>query len=118
MFHLRYATHERRIILVLADYYPLCLIEIAVDARCRVGGSDMRRGRVIFVGDVAEIPGAGPWIGVVLDEPVGKNDGSVGGKRYFHCGSSCGVFVRPEKIEVGEFAPLEVEGLDSDMEEM
>ena len=79
----------------------------------------MRRGRVIFVGDVAEIPGAGPWIGIVLDEPVGKNDGSVGGKRYFHCAPSCGVFVRPEKVEIGEFAPLGIdEGLDSDMEEM
>lgn len=106
-------------ILLIANYLPLWLIGIAVDARCRVGGSDMRRGRVIFVGDVAEIPAAGPWVGVVLDEPVGKNDGSVGGKRYFHCAPSCGVFVRPEKVEIGEFAPLGIdEGLDSDMEEM
>ena len=97
----------------------LALIEIAVDARCRVGGSDTRRGRVAFVGDIAEIPGVGPWVGVFLDEPVGKNDGSVGGKRYFQCNSNCGVFVRGEKVEIGEFLPLGMdEGLDSDLEEI
>ena len=79
----------------------------------------MRRGCIAFVGDVAEIPGVGPWVGVVLDEPVGKNDGSVGGKRYFQCNPSCGVFVRAEKVEVGSFVPLSIDdGLDSDMEEI
>ena len=100
---------------------PLSLgwTEIAVDARCRVGGSDTKRGRVAFVGEVAEIPGVGPWVGVTLDEPVGKNDGSVGDKRYFSCNPSCGVFVRPEKVEVGGFPPIGMdEDLGSDMEEM
>ena len=79
----------------------------------------MRRGRVAFVGAVEEIPGVGPWIGIVLDEPVGKNDGSVGGKRYFECGRSCGVFVRPEKVEVGDFTALGMEEeLHSDLEEI
>lgn len=98
---------------------PLAWTAIAMDARCRVGGSDTKRGRVAFVGDVAEIPGVGPWVGVILDEPVGKNDGSVGGKRYFSCNSSCGVFVRAEKVEVGEFLPIGMdEDLGSDMEEI
>lgn len=28
---------------------------------------------------------------------VGKNDGSVQGKKYFHCKANCGLFVKPEK---------------------
>ncbi|KAM3565121.1 hypothetical protein MY1884_000371 [Beauveria asiatica] len=83
---------------------------ITVGKRCRVGGEDTRRGVVKYVGEVAEIPnGAGPWIGVHLDEPVGKNDGSIAGKRYWGEDSTMkhGIFVRPERIEVGEFPAMD-----------
>ncbi|KAG9244589.1 CAP Gly-rich domain-containing protein [Calycina marina] len=92
---------------------------IAVGNRCRVGGEDARRGEVMYVGLVAEIPGgAGKWIGVRLDEPVGRNDGSLGATRYWGgdgAGTAkYGVFVRPERVEVGDWPVLD--GLE-DMEE-
>ena len=63
-------------------------------------------------------PGA-PWIGITLDEPVGKNDGSVAatGERLFFCGKNRGVFVRAERVEVGEWPELGVEDEDEDEEE-
>ncbi|KAI0900835.1 CAP Gly-rich domain-containing protein [Annulohypoxylon nitens] len=83
---------------------------IEVGKRCRLGGDDSRRGEVKYVGDVKEIPGAiGAWVGVQLDEPVGKNDGSIGGTRYWGTESALkhGVFVRPERVEIGEYPVLD-----------
>eukprot|EP00271_Cylindrocystis_brebissonii_P002278 TRINITY_DN12778_c0_g1_i1.p1 TRINITY_DN12778_c0_g1~~TRINITY_DN12778_c0_g1_i1.p1 ORF type:complete len:275 (+),score=40.98 TRINITY_DN12778_c0_g1_i1:213-1037(+) len=69
--------------------------------RCEVdpGG---RRGQVAYVGAVGGLP-AGVWVGVHYDEPVGKNDGKVNGKRYFDCPPSHGSFIRPDKLKVGDF---------------
>ncbi|KAF2736887.1 hypothetical protein EJ04DRAFT_542279 [Polyplosphaeria fusca] len=78
--------------------------------------SDARRGTVSYIGPVPEIPGLGAWIGVTLDEPTGKNDGSVKGKKYFECGNNCGVFVRPERCEAGNFPQLDMG--DEDLEEL
>ncbi|KAF4123851.1 tubulin-specific chaperone B [Geosmithia morbida] len=89
--------------------------DIAVGKRCRVGANDDRRGEVRYVGEVKEIPGgAGPWIGVQLDEPVGKNDGSIAGTRYWGQESTLkhGVFVRPDRVEVGDFPAI------NDLEDM
>lgn len=89
-------------------------------ARCRL--SDSRRGTIAFVGPIPSLPGTqgAPWIGIALDEPTGKNDGSVHGERYFQCAKNTGVFVRAEKVEVGNFTALGLEDEDDnpDMEEM
>lgn len=90
---------------------------IVIDARCQLlpAETDGRRGRVAFVGEVEGLPGVGAWVGVELDEPVGKNDGSVNGERVFECKANCGVFVRAERVEVGEFGVLD-EFADGDEE--
>lgn len=73
---------------------------IKVGDRCEVAGG--RRGEVMFVGRVPELP-LGFWVGVKYDEPVGKNDGSVKGVRYFECLDKYGGFVRPDLMQVGDF---------------
>jgi tubulin-folding cofactor B len=93
---------------------------IETGARCRllsVGPSQAsieRRGTVKFVGVVPEIPGIGAWVGIALDEPTGKNDGTVKGTRYFQCATNCGVFVRPERVEVGDFDVIDEFGSDEE----
>ncbi len=41
------------------------------------------------------------WIGVRYDEPVGKNNGSILGKKFFDASKNCGGFVKPECVKVG-----------------
>lgn len=83
---------------------------LEVGRRVRVGGEDARRGEIGYLGEVEEIPGAGGWwVGVRLDEPVGRNEGEVGGRKYFDAGKGGkrGVFVRPERVEAGEWPVLD-----------
>ncbi|XP_067139830.1 kinesin-like protein KIF13A isoform X3 [Centruroides vittatus] len=53
-------------------------------------------GVVAYIGPTEFAPGA--WIGIELDTPTGKNDGSVNGIRYFQCKPRFGIFVRPDKL--------------------
>ncbi|GEQ67957.1 hypothetical protein JCM33374_g1623 [Metschnikowia sp. JCM 33374] len=91
---------------------------ISVGDRCRVINIEgERRGEVKFVGKIPALDeGKSPWIGIEFDEPVGKNDGSIGDQRFFQARSSHGSFVRPNKVEVGDFP--ELDPFESDEEEL
>ncbi|XP_066238516.1 CAP-Gly domain-containing linker protein 2 isoform X1 [Saccopteryx leptura] len=62
----------------------------------RVWVNGVKPGVVQYLGETQFAPGQ--WAGVVLDEPVGKNDGAVGGVRYFECPAMQGIFTRPSKL--------------------
>ena len=53
--------------------------------------------------------GDGYFIGIALDEPYGKYNGKYNGVKYFECKEKYGVFLRPDKIETGDFPELELE---------
>lgn len=40
----------------------------------------------------------GKWVGIVLDDDSGKNNGEVQGKKYFSCPDNFGIFVRPNQV--------------------
>ncbi|OUM69069.1 hypothetical protein PIROE2DRAFT_27247, partial [Piromyces sp. E2] len=43
---------------------------------------------------------SGNWIGIELEKPVGKNNGSINGVEYFSCKPLYGVFVRPAMVKI------------------
>ncbi|XP_069464812.1 CAP-Gly domain-containing linker protein 4 isoform X2 [Ambystoma mexicanum] len=56
--------------------------------------SEMAIIRYIGLTDFAQ----GVWLGLELRSAKGKNDGSVGDKRYFQCKQNYGVLVRPSRV--------------------
>ena len=49
-------------------------------------------GSVDFVDDMSE------WLGIELDSPLGRHDGTVQGVRYFAAGKDRGVFVTGDRV--------------------
>lgn len=56
----------------------------------------IKPGRLAFLGPTQFAKGT--WAGVVLDNPEGKNDGSVNGVQYFESVPNHGLFTRPMKL--------------------
>ncbi|XP_041916383.1 CAP-Gly domain-containing linker protein 1 isoform X1 [Alosa sapidissima] len=74
----------------------------------RVWVNGNKAGYVHFVGGTQFAPGQ--WAGIVLDEPIGKNDGSVAGVRYFQCEDQRGIFTRPSKLSRTQVAEPDANG--------
>ncbi|XP_060076603.1 dynactin subunit 1-like isoform X2 [Ylistrum balloti] len=53
-------------------------------------------GTVAYIGST--LFSSGKWIGVILDDAKGKNNGVVQGKTYFTCEDNHGIFVRQSQI--------------------
>lgn len=87
------------------DHMKEVASSMSAGQRCTVDPGD-RRGEVCFVGQVEGLP-PGYWVGIKYDEPLGKNDGSVKGKRFFDAPPGYGAFLRPDKIKVGDFPPID-----------
>ncbi|XP_065486717.1 CAP-Gly domain-containing linker protein 4 isoform X2 [Caloenas nicobarica] len=58
--------------------------------------SSNEMGTIRYIGPTDFAPGM--WLGLELRSAKGKNDGSVGDKRYFTCKLNHGVLVRPSRV--------------------
>ncbi|XP_040565368.1 tubulin-folding cofactor B-like [Lepeophtheirus salmonis] len=90
--------------------------KMEVGNRCSItvpGNISDRRGEVKFIGNVHFKPGI--WVGVQYDEPFGKNDGSVEGKRYFKCKDKYGGFVKICFVSVGDYPEKEIDLSDDEI---
>lgn len=83
--------------------------DFRVGERVWVNGN--KPGFIQFLGETQFAPGQ--WAGIVLDEPIGKNDGSVAGVRYFQCEPLKGIFTRPSKLTRKVQAEDEANGLQA-----
>uniref|UniRef100_A0A672Q1M2 Kinesin family member 13B n=1 Tax=Sinocyclocheilus grahami TaxID=75366 RepID=A0A672Q1M2_SINGR len=76
------------------DVEPKELAWLKVGGRVTAGSN--KSGTVRYIGPTHFSEGI--WVGVELDTPSGKNDGSVEGHQYFRCNPGYGVLVRPDRL--------------------
>ena len=93
---------------------PDTVEHVIVGDRCQITAG-RRRGVVAWKGEIASLGSGGYWVGVRLDEPMGKHDGSLaGGARYFEAPSQHGTFVRGHHVECGDFPERDIMEDDDD----
>lgn len=83
--------------------------KMKVGQRCciRLPNKPTQHGTVMYKG---RLDGKnGYWVGVKYDEPYGKHDGCLNGKRYFETLPKYGSFVTPSAIEIGDFPVIDDE---------
>jgi len=62
----------------------------------------------MYVGRVPDME-EGYFLGIKLDEPYGKNNGSFNNVQYFLCANKYGIFIRPSEVNIGEYPELDVD---------
>lgn len=72
-------------------------IDIRMGTRVAIDGNEENTGTVRWIGNTRFAKGF--WYGVELDNPLGKNDGSVNGRRYFDCEENYGLFVKKKRLK-------------------
>lgn len=85
---------------------------IEIGQRVSVPSKDVGNGKIVFYGPTEFAKGQ--WIGIILDERKGKNNGTIQGIQYFDCEENYGMFVReqliapeqPKKLPTGFFSLL------------
>ncbi|XP_041766748.1 dynactin subunit 1 isoform X2 [Anopheles merus] len=68
---------------------------LKIGQRVELTGKEVR-GTIAYVGMTSFA--VGKWVGVILDEAKGKNNGSIKGHQYFSCEENYGMFVRPTQL--------------------
>lgn len=92
------------------EYGPDSIQHLSLHSRCQVQPG-ARRGEIAFIGKIDELGAGGNWVGVILDEPMGKTDGTVqsSGVRYFEApGPNRGGFFRGKNVETGDFPEIDI----------
>uniref|UniRef100_U5EZ92 Dynactin subunit 1 n=1 Tax=Corethrella appendiculata TaxID=1370023 RepID=U5EZ92_9DIPT len=90
------------------------------DRLCKVGqrieiSSKDVRGTIAYIGMTSFA--VGKWVGVILDEPKGKNNGTIKGTTYFMCEENHGMFVRTTQLIYIDEAGNPIEDIASPPEE-
>ncbi|XP_008207365.1 dynactin subunit 1 isoform X4 [Nasonia vitripennis] len=70
-------------------------MSLKVGQRVEISGKDCQ-GVIAYIGHPSFA--AGKWIGVILDEPKGRNNGTIKGQFYFKCTENHGMFVRQTQL--------------------
>ena len=81
-----------------------CQGRMQVGTRVKVQSKE-GEGTVRFIGETGFKEGE--WIGIEMDLPVGKHDGTVEGYQYFTCAEAHGLMVRREKVRIASDSAAE-----------